>query len=334
MTHSNLAKSKGEILTADEVNRLLAADGSGDFSITNNSLIISNLIVTDGGTIGQAEGPLLTFDDTNNNLLITGCNVGIGTSSPKGRFDVNIVTLGGTDPSLIANGSFVVGDGSTDWVTLFGKANGTNAPGLSLMGLSNDTNNRADMELNVRETDNTTFSTLTTAAFQFQIYTTNLLTILRNGNVGIGTSPSDLLHVEGSGATIRLVASNDGGSCEFKMYADRADDNADLCKFSVADGGLFSFSNYSTGSWVSPFKIEAGAPANSLYVDSVGALLAGTSTPGNMAAGQMLLAGGVLAFAEITTPMADTNYGKVYTKTDNKLYFQDGAGIEHEIAFV
>ena len=37
---------------------------------------------------------------------------------------------------------------------------------------------------------------------------------------------------------------------------------------------------------------------------------------------------------ETTTPSADTNYGKVYTKTDNKLYFQDGAGTEYEIAFV
>lgn len=34
------------------------------------------------------------------------------------------------------------------------------------------------------------------------------------------------------------------------------------------------------------------------------------------------------------TPTATTNYGKVYTKSDNKLYFQDGAGTEHEIAFV
>jgi hypothetical protein len=36
---------------------------------------------------------------------------------------------------------------------------------------------------------------------------------------------------------------------------------------------------------------------------------------------------------ETSTPTADTNYGKVYTKNDNKLYFQDGAGSEHEIAY-
>jgi hypothetical protein len=43
---------------------------------------------------------------------------------------------------------------------------------------------------------------------------------------------------------------------------------------------------------------------------------------------------GVLAMIETTTPTADTNFGKIYTKSDNKLYFQDGAGSEHEVAFV
>lgn len=47
-----------------------------------------------------------------------------------------------------------------------------------------------------------------------------------------------------------------------------------------------------------------------------------------------LLGDGVLTVKETTTPTADTNYGKVYCKNDNKLYFQDGAGTEHEVAFV
>ena len=43
---------------------------------------------------------------------------------------------------------------------------------------------------------------------------------------------------------------------------------------------------------------------------------------------------GVLSLEETTTPAAVPDFGKVYTKNDNKLYFQDGAGSEHEIAFV
>ena len=41
--------------------------------------------------------------------------------------------------------------------------------------------------------------------------------------------------------------------------------------------------------------------------------------------------GGIAAlhFPEITTPTAITNYGAIYPKSDNTLYFQDGAGTEH-----
>ena len=35
---------------------------------------------------------------------------------------------------------------------------------------------------------------------------------------------------------------------------------------------------------------------------------------------------------ETTTPTALADHGKIYTKNDNKLYFQDGAGNEHEIS--
>jgi hypothetical protein len=42
----------------------------------------------------------------------------------------------------------------------------------------------------------------------------------------------------------------------------------------------------------------------------------------------------VIKLVEVSTPTAIPNIGQVYTKTDNKLYFQDGAGVEHEIAFV
>lgn len=40
-----------------------------------------------------------------------------------------------------------------------------------------------------------------------------------------------------------------------------------------------------------------------------------------------------LLLKEGTTPTANADYGAIYTKNDNKLYFQDGAGTEHEVAF-
>ena len=41
--------------------------------------------------------------------------------------------------------------------------------------------------------------------------------------------------------------------------------------------------------------------------------------------------GGAVMLKETTTPTADAGYGKVYTKADNRLYFQDGAGVEHAL---
>lgn len=41
-----------------------------------------------------------------------------------------------------------------------------------------------------------------------------------------------------------------------------------------------------------------------------------------------------IGMLETITPTAVTNYAQVYTKADNKLYFQDGAGVEHELAVV
>ena len=43
---------------------------------------------------------------------------------------------------------------------------------------------------------------------------------------------------------------------------------------------------------------------------------------------------GCLGMTETTTPTADADHAKIYAKADNKLYFQDGAGIEHEVALV
>lgn len=41
-----------------------------------------------------------------------------------------------------------------------------------------------------------------------------------------------------------------------------------------------------------------------------------------------------LKLAETTTPTAHAAAGQFYTKNDNKAYFQDGAGVEHTLAFV
>jgi hypothetical protein len=65
--------------------------GADDFSFTANAFNVlsgSGIVMADGATIGQAAGPLLTFDDTNNYLEITGCDVAIGLAVPAGKLHV------------------------------------------------------------------------------------------------------------------------------------------------------------------------------------------------------------------------------------------------------
>ena len=50
--------------------------------------------------------------------------------------------------------------------------------------------------------------------------------------------------------------------------------------------------------------------------------------------GILTIEGGRLSLKESITPSAVADYGKIYTKADNKLYFQDGTGVEHEISLV
>jgi hypothetical protein len=58
----------------------------------------------------------------------------------------------------------------------------------------------------------------------------------------------------------------------------------------------------------------------------------GLAPTANMAG--LSIEAGLLTLKERATPTADTNYGKIYTKADNKFYAQTGDGVEHEIAFV
>jgi hypothetical protein len=82
------------------------------------------------------------------------------------------------------------------------------------------------------------------------------------------------------------------------------------------------------------FRIEGAANANCFFLDAGNDNITINATAVSVNYDLMLAGDGVLGLKETTTPTADTNYGKVYTKNDNKLYFQDGAGSEHEVAFV
>ena len=128
----------------------------------------------------------------------------------------------------------------------------------------------------------------------------------------------------------------------------------------VVSKGLFTvYATDDTSDWIAKFLDSGGNTVAGFYQDSDGdgtlyiydssnnadVLLRGQdgsyfnnrvtigSTTAYSNADLTLDRGGYLMIKETSTPTADTNYGKVYTKNDNKLYFQDGAGSEHEIAY-
>ena len=72
-------------------------------------------------------------------------------------------------------------------------------------------------------------------------------------------------------------------------------------------------------------------PGSGLLVTSGGNVGIGTSSPSSHS--DLTLGNdGSLCLKETTTPTADANFGKLYTKSDNSLYFQDGAGTESALS--
>ena len=140
--------------------------------------------------------------------------------------------------------------------------------------------------------------------------------MLQSGNVGIGTtSPSRSLSVN-SGA-LNIAASFE--STDSGAYISFLDDSS-LNDASVRVGA--------TGN---DYQLFTNGQER-LRVLSTGQTGINSTAPSSNA--DLTLGNGELCMAETTTPGADANFGKIYCKSDNKLYFQDGAGTEHEIAFV
>jgi parallel beta-helix repeat protein len=139
-------------------------------------------------------------------------------------------------------------------------------------------------------------------------------TYFRGGNVGIGTAtPSQPLEVFQADDSLVLITETAGNVAFLGDFGAGTDGQMGL--YDAAGGNLDVLLQGGGDSYFQGGKVGIGTASPSANAD-------------------LTLENGALCFKETTTPTADTDYGKVYTKSDNKLYFQDGAGAEHEIAFV
>jgi len=167
--------------------------------------------------------------------------------------------------------------------------------------------------------------------------TANFLIIDTSGNISTGS--------DGTGHDILFYSDTVGKSWLWDQSADKmivtgdASVSGTLCVSGDFSVGTTTYNqNTITKATGGPLNIAlSSAAGDDFTVDTdkftvegdTGNVGIGTATPNAPLTVQV----GILSLGETTTPTATTNYGKVYTKTDNKLYFQDGAGSEHELAF-
>ncbi len=132
-----------------------------------------------------------------------------------------------------------------------------------------------------------------------------------------------LIDVDGSSSRIGWAnATLNNNSGNFKLAINAGD----------GDNAQVNFTEAGSNRWA---VFNEGSNNNFYVVGAAGGTAVSMDTSSNVIIhNTMTVESGVISIKETTTPSADTGYGKLYSKGDNKLYFQDGAGTEHEIAFV
>jgi len=276
-----------------------------------------------GASTTNVAGYFSASGATNNyGLIVENGYVGIGTTSP----DAELVVMGDVkiDGDLGAdNGKFFV-DSTNHKV---GINDITPARKLEIL----DEGDTPQLRLTQNED---TFYT------DFQTLASGFLRIEASGGlVGIGCDPGAALSVamDSDTANVDLVTfqrttSSPANGDSYDMCFLHEDNNNEQEIFAEIRLIASDVTNdYEDGALA--FRVaKDGSLDEAMRIISGGNVGIGTDSPSVNA--DLTLDGGVLCLKETTTPTADTNFGKIYTKNDNKLYFQDGAGTEHEIDFV
>lgn len=89
----------GDFLAIDGSNANVTIDIGSEDLTTTGDIRASDFIPSDGGTVGQAAGPLLTYDDTNDVMILTGGRFIINRSVPTGGFGTSNFVMAGSGPS-------------------------------------------------------------------------------------------------------------------------------------------------------------------------------------------------------------------------------------------
>ena len=158
--------------------------------------VTGSVVVPNTGTVGQAAGPLLTFDDTNNYLEIAGCKVGIGTTGPRALLDFGAQQI--------------------TQVLLLGEGVGNVRTGFGLDSAD------ASMRIFVPNVENNSIKFGTISISDGSTWSQKMV-IHNNGNVGIGTAtPGSKLAAVGLPIYANNAAAITGGLAAGDFYRTNA----------------------------------------------------------------------------------------------------------------
>ena len=282
-----------------------------------------------------------------NNLTVNG-NAGIGASDPGSLLEVRggIGTgFTGAGQLTLSTAELTIVDNDILGVLAFQAPKETGAdailPSAAIWGESEATFDASNNDTALVFATANSETVLATAQERMRIDS--------SGNVGIGEiAPEGNLHISSlTDATIILEADTDdtpeGDNPRIELRQDGNGVNGYLGITGAVDS-LYTGSLANTVYLESKNKNSANSNIQfvtggdldddndgtvRMTIRGTGQVGIGTNAPSANA--DLTLESGVLNLKETTTPTADTNYGKIYTKNDNKLYFQDGEGNEYTV---
>lgn len=300
------------VITLDSKGRVTSATFT---SITAPSQTLSNGNILVGNASNLATDVTMSGDATISNTgALTLANTGVSSGTFGNSTQVPVITLDSkgrvtsatfasiTAPSqTLTNGNIFVGNASnlaTD-VTMSGDATISNAGALTLVntGVSSGTfgSSTAIPVIAVDSKGRLTYS----GTVSFSSSGTTSLQAAYDGPSGTGSGRSFTV---GNGA-VRMLGTN------------TADVTLNITN--SANGGALLIDNTGTGN---SLRVTNGS-STYLTLNSAGSLALGASTPN-----ELLTLDGVLSLKESAAPSLTTGYGKVYSTTDNNLFYKDESG--------
>jgi hypothetical protein len=162
---------------------------------------------------------------------------------------------------------------------------------------------------------------------------TTKVTILGNGNVGIGTSgPTQIIGIDGTAARVIGMERATSGSVGNSLTVVAGGSQPGTSN--QGGGNLILDSGSTTGTGASDIQLRtttAGTTGTSSRAPSIKMIIKGNGNVGIGTSGptSLLSVAGDVGLTEIATPTAPAaGIVKVYAKTDDKLYIQNSAGVE------